>query len=501
MGIIQRQALLNTIINYVGVAIGFVNVIVLFPLFLSQEEFGLTRLILSLASTIANLSSFGISRISVKFFPVFRTQPHKNNGLLTILFSLSAIGFSIVTLLYFSLKTPILEHYKGDNVLFSDYYIWVPLTALGLLLFLVFESFLQALQKTVFTNFLRTIVLRAYWLVALLFYYFEFYSFFNFMIIYMLGYFFTAGLCIVQLIKHQELSFDVNPEYRKKRILKPLINYGAYTLLSSITLSLVQNIDILMIGAMLPEKKLENVGIYAIATYIITIIYIPKNALSRISSPIIANDWKRRRLDKIETLYKKSSTILVFLGGIIFGCIFLNIDSILQFLKPEYAAAKYVIIILGLSRLLDMLFSFNYLILVVTKFYRSESILAIFLLILVAVTNYIFIPIYGINGAALATAAVFLSFNLILYFYIWNKLNMQPFTWNTFLMILFGSIALITVYYLPISIKNHYALIFIKSSFFCTLYFIPVYFFKVSEDINGMVDKYLVKLKVKNNKG
>ena len=75
---------------------------------------------------------------------------------------------------------------------------------------------------------------------------------------------------------------------------------------------------------------------------------------------------------------------------------------------------------------------------------------------------------------------------------------MQPFTWNTFFMVLFGSIAVSITHYLPIPINNHYVLIFIKSALFSIIYFIPVYFFNVSEDINSMVDKYLVK--VKNNK-
>jgi len=491
LGIIQRQALLNTIINYAGVAIGFVNVIFLFPLFLSQEEFGLTRLILSLATTIAQLSSFGTSRISVKFFPLFRTKTHKNNGLLVILFTLSTIGFSIFTLLYYALKYPIINHYKGESVLFSEYYVWVPIAALGLLLFLVFESFLQALQKTVFTNFLRTIVLRVYWLVALLFYYFEFYSFFNFMIIYMLGYFFTAGLCIIQLIKHQELSFDINKNYTRKRILKPLVNYGAYTLFSSITLTLVQNIDILMIGAIMPENKLENIGIYAIATYIVTIIYIPKLALMRISAPIIAVDWKKRDLEKISTLHKKSAVILVFLSTLIFGGIFLNVESLLQFLKPEYASARYVIIILGLSRVLDTFFGLNYLILVVTKFYKMESILALFLLALVTITNYFLIPIYGINGAAIGTASVFLSFNIILTYYIWNKLKINSYSFNALKMFFLGILAGLIVYFLPIYIENHYLLILIKSTLFTSLYIIPVYFFKISTDINRIINKLI----------
>lgn len=307
----------------------------------------------------------------------------------------------------------------------------------------------------------------------------------------MLGYFLTSALCLVQLININELSFDYNPIFSRKRILKPLVNYGVYTLFSSITLTLIQNIDLLMIGALMPENKLEHIGIYAIATFIVSIIYIPKNALMRISSPIIAHNWKKRNLKEIAELHKKSAIILIFLGGYIFGCIVLNLDSLLFFLKPEYSAAKYIIIILGLSRLLDMFFGFNYLILVVTKFYRMESFLAISLLFMIIITNYIFIPIYGIFGAAITTALGFLINNIILFYYNRKKLKMHPFSWDTIKIIFIGISAGTIVYFLKIQMTNQIALIFLKSSIFSSLFIIPVYCLKISSDINSIINKIL----------
>lgn len=494
MGIIQRQAFLNTFINYAGVIIGFVNVVILFPLFLSQEEFGLTRLVLSLATTMAQLSSFGVHRIAVKFFPIFRTEPHKNNGFLSLLLIISSVGFIVVTSIYLIFKPTILEFYSDDSALFSNYYSWIPLVTLGFLLFLVFESFLQALRKTVFTNLLRNVIIRIYWLVAILFYFYGFCTFFQFMLVYMMGYFLTALLCVVELIKSGEFVFDTNPNFYKKRILKPLLNYGTYSILSGITLILVINVDLLMIGALLPENKLQSVGIYAIATYIVSIIYIPSNALSRISAPIVAYDWKNKNLQNIADFYKKSSVILAFLGCIIFGCIALNIDDLLSFMKPEFDQAKYIILILGFARLFDMASGLNLVILTVTRFYRAEALLAVLLLALVIVTNLIFIPIYGIYGAAIGTAAVFLVFNVIVFIYIWQKLKMQPYSWATLFMLLLGSLAGVIVYYLPLHINGVLFLIALKSLLFVILYFVPVYFFQISPDINLMLSKYISKI-------
>ena len=493
MGIIQRQAFFNTFINYTGVLIGFVNVVILFPLFLNQEEFGLTRLVLSLISVMAQMSSFGVHRIAIKFFPIFRKQEHKNNGLFLMLFLLSISGTIIISVLYFLFKQPILHYYQDEAGLFSDYYKWIPLATLGMVVFIVFESFLQALRKTVFTNFLRNIVVRLYWLVALFFYYKGYCTFYQFMMIYMLGYFFTAALCVVQLMASKELSFDVNKMYFKPRLLKPMVNYGAYTIFSGLTLILVVSVDTLMIGALLPENKLTFVGIYAVATYIASVITVPNAALARIASPLIAHDWRIKNLKNIDEVYKKSSVLMSFAGGIIYGAIAINIDEILSLMKPEFAAAKYVVLVLGFSRVLSMTFGVNYAILVVTKFYRAETFLAIFLLLVVIITNYIFIPIYGMLGAALGTAFAIILFNILMFLYIKHKINLQPFTFKTLNMLLVGCVAGIITYLLPLNIENHILSIFTKSAIFGFLYILPVYLFKISDDINLVVDKYLFK--------
>ncbi len=494
MGIVQRQASQNTAINYAGVAIGFLNIVILFPIFLSEEEFGLTRLVLSMATTMAQVSSFGAHRIAVKFFPVFRKEPHKNNGLMITLLILSTAGFIIISLLYFLFRSTILEYYKDDSALFSDYYFWIPITSLGFLAFVVFESFLQALRKTVFTNLLRNVIIRIYWLVTLLFYYYGFYSFFGFMIIFMLGYFFIAALCIWQLVLIKEFVFDYNKDYSRKRILKPILNYGFYTLLSGTTLILVTNIDLLMIGALMPEAKLKSIAVYAIATYVVSIIYIPTTALTRISAPIVAHDWRQRNLKNIEDIYKKSSVILIFLGGLIFGLITLNIDDLLSFMKPEYAQARNIIIILGLARLFDMASGINLVLLTVTKYYRIEAFMAVFLLVLIITTNYIFIPIFGILGAALGTTAMFLVFNVFVSIFIWLKLKMQPYSRSTLAIVILGGMAGAIVYFLPIPINNTIFLITTKSALFVALYFIPIYVLKLSPDINKMANDILSKL-------
>jgi hypothetical protein len=55
MGVIQKQGIANTIVSYTGIAIGFINILILQPLMLSPDEIGLTRILYSVSSLIATV--------------------------------------------------------------------------------------------------------------------------------------------------------------------------------------------------------------------------------------------------------------------------------------------------------------------------------------------------------------------------------------------------------------------------------------------------------------
>ena len=74
MGVIKRQGIKNTIITYVGIAIGFVSLIFVQPHLLSSSELGLVRILLSFSSFIATVLPLGVSNINVRYFPFFKDE-------------------------------------------------------------------------------------------------------------------------------------------------------------------------------------------------------------------------------------------------------------------------------------------------------------------------------------------------------------------------------------------------------------------------------------------
>ena len=72
MGKILKQSFWSTIVIYFGVLLGFINSIILFPKFLSTEQIGLIRQIISMSSILIPITTFGVSGAYVKFYSQFK---------------------------------------------------------------------------------------------------------------------------------------------------------------------------------------------------------------------------------------------------------------------------------------------------------------------------------------------------------------------------------------------------------------------------------------------
>ena len=79
MSVILKQSFWSTIIIYIGVLLGFVNSIILFPKYLSTEQIGLIRQIISAAIILIPITTFGASATYVKFYPSFKDDRNKKN--------------------------------------------------------------------------------------------------------------------------------------------------------------------------------------------------------------------------------------------------------------------------------------------------------------------------------------------------------------------------------------------------------------------------------------
>jgi O-antigen/teichoic acid export membrane protein len=232
---------------------------------------------------------------------------------------------------------------------------------------------------------------------------------------------------------------------------------------------------------------LKQVAYYTVAFFIGNAIIIPSKSITAISVPLIAKAWEKQDLDEIQIIYSKSSINQLIIGGVFFLCIWLNIDQVFLLLPEKFSAGKWVVFYIGLSQLFNMASGLNGQIILNSKYYRYDLFTSVFLVFVTITTNFFLILNYGINGAAMATAISILLFNLIRLILIKVKMNMHPFSLQTFytILLLFGLYFLLN--FLPNSSCSFLDIIW--KSLVAFIIFIPtVFYLNLSEDINKVIN-------------
>lgn len=104
MGIVIRQSIKGTFVNYVGAFIGFLTTMFVVTKFLKPEEIGLTKVIYEVSFLFASLAQLGTSASAMRFFPYFRDPEKNNNGFFFYLLLMPSVG--TVIFLFFILSVP-----------------------------------------------------------------------------------------------------------------------------------------------------------------------------------------------------------------------------------------------------------------------------------------------------------------------------------------------------------------------------------------------------------
>ena len=80
MGVIKRQGIKQSLVNYFAVAVGAISVVFIYPL--DRGTYGLARFIIDGGMFIAPFLMLGFSSVTIRFFPFFKDEERGHNGFL-----------------------------------------------------------------------------------------------------------------------------------------------------------------------------------------------------------------------------------------------------------------------------------------------------------------------------------------------------------------------------------------------------------------------------------
>jgi len=477
MGVIRNQSIKNSISFYIGMTIGAVNTILIYPnVFNDQpEHWGLLSILVAYATLIGTFSSLGVPRIFIRYFPSI-----KEKGQLYFLSLITPLfGFLLFCLVYWLFSEDLFVLLNVSPLL-EENFIYIFLLVFFISFYDVLTSISRSYLEATTPIFLNEIFHKLYCLIILVIHGFKIIDFTTFLQLYVCGFLFKfLILFVIQLLKGN-LYFKLSVGALK---IKEIVVYGFYVLIGGASVMFVSRLDMLMIGVLL---DLEQVAFYTLAFYIGSVIKVPGKSIVSISVPLLAKAWEEQDFKKIQTIYSKSSINQLIVGGLFFVCVWINIDAVFSILPEKFSHGKWVVLYIGLAQLFNASTGVNGSIIVNSKYYKYDLITNVLLVAFTITSNYVLIPKYGINGAAIATAFSVFLFNLIRLILIKVKMGIQPFSFKTLHTILL----LLAVYgisiYLPLS-GNLYIDIVWKT-FVVIAIFIPLLLrFKLSEDINKIV--------------
>jgi len=470
---------------------GFISTILLFPNILTADQYGLTRVLLSVALVSSQFSQLGMNNVIIRFFPYYQRSNEARYRLLTLAFLVPLGGFILFLILFFIFRDPLISYYSEESKLIADYYLYLIPLVFSILFFEVLNSYVRALKDSITGSVISEILVRLLVILLLIFHYFGWFSFREFMLIFTAIYSIQPVCIISYLIIKKELSFSIPYREETRRLLKGMSVYGAYSLLGGLANLLIGNIDIIMISAMM---ELNNTAVYAIAFYIGSVIAIPQRSISKIATPVLAGLIKNKKFGEVEKLYQRTALNQLIAGSIVFIGVWANLHNVTDLLPEEYAGIYWVVVVIGLAKLINMATGLNGHIIINSRFYRYDLYTNILLLILTIATNLLLIPVYGIVGAALATAISIFVFNFVKFIIVWIKFDMQPFRWNAAAILGIAAVCLYVSELIPY-MANFFVDVSVRSLIILLLFSSAMILFRLSDDFKNLALESLKRIK------
>ena len=425
MGIIAKQSIKGAAANYLGVLIGAVTTFFVVTDLLTQEEIGLTRVMVDAAMLFAGLAQLGTNASILRFYPRFKDPERGDHGFFGWTLVLPLIGFSILAALFFIFKEDIAAYYSKDAPLLVDYvYLLLPLTFFVLYM-TVFETNASVLLHIAVPKFVREVVIRLLNLAAYLLYGHGAISLDAFVALFCSSYAIATVANFLYLLTLGRISFRLDWKFVDWSLLREV---AVYTLFMTATV-LAGNVKMFN-SLFLAKEGLKLAGIYTIACYIANVVEIPYRSLGAISSPIISEAVSKGDIGEVNRLGQQVSLHQFLVACMLLFFIWINLEPLFDIIPngADYVSGMGVVLFLGMANILNSTLCIATNILNFSKHY-AYSLLFITLLTAGAIgLNVWLIPLLGVTGSACATLAAYVIYFVPLLTLLWRRMGVVLFS-------------------------------------------------------------------------
>ncbi len=502
MSSIRRQSIISSVVIYIGFGIGLLNIYLFTKqgLFL-DPEFGLYNAFIAIATMMMAFANLSMPSYIHKFYPYYNDHlPVKKNDQATIALITGIIGFILVLLAGFFFKELVIRKYGTHAPEIVAYYNWIFPLGFGLLIYAILEAYTWQLHKSVFTNFLKEVLWRLFTTVLIvLFATGVIDSFDLFIKLFAFSYPFIAAVLLIYLLVTKKIHFTFKISKVTRRLSKSILRLCAFVYTGSLIFTISFVFDSLVISALL-DDALTKLAVYSVAQNISSMIQVPQRGIIAASLAHLSKAWKDKNMALIQRIYQRSSiNQLIFACGL-FALIILSFtDAVNTFkLKGTYLDAYFVVIFLGLAKIVDMGTGVNSQIIATSTYWRFEMISGVILLLVMMPLSYFMTKEFDIVGAGIANLISITIYNGIRIIFLWKKFRLFPFSIRSLYTVLLAGACYGICHFAFINIHG-LAGIFLRSIGFILLYATGGIYMKLSPDIQPVIVTIKRRLGIKKD--
>jgi O-antigen/teichoic acid export membrane protein len=487
---IRRQSIISSLVIYFGFGIGLLNIWLFTKegLFLDQQ-FGLYNAFIAIASMMMAVSNMAMPSYVIKFYPYYKDHlPDQKNDQMTVALGTGVLGFIVVLVAGFLMKDLVIQKYGTNAPEVVQYYKWIFPLGFGLLVYTILEAYTWQLHRSVLTNFLKEVMWRLFTTVLIVLFATGVIENFDLFIkLFAFSYPFIAFIlaCWLVFTKKIHLHFSISKVTR--RLSRSIIRLCSFVYAAGLIFTLSLVFDSLVITSVL-DNALTQLAVYSVAQNIASIIQVPQRGIIAASIAHLSRAWKEKNMDLINRIYQRSSiNQLLFACGMLALIVLCFREAVNTFqLKSTYLEAYTVVILLGLSKIVDMGTGVNAQIIATSTRWRFEMVSGMILLAVMLPLSYLLTKSYGISGAAFAHLVSIIIYNAIRIIFLWKNFRLFPFTMKTIYAILWAGACFAVCYFTFQNLQGWLAL-FVRSIVFMVIYVAGAIYFKLSPDIIPVV--------------
>jgi len=486
MGIVFRQSIKSTIAIGIGAILGALFTYIC-SFSLSKQELGFLTNYIYLAAVFQSVVLLGTGTLVQVYTQRYAAGDVRRKALITIGVGVT-IGASVLfAILFYGLQDIIISRYQQqDRDLLIKYFPWMPLLTFIWAFTTFFELYLVSQSKIAISVFMREVLLRIFNIILIALYYYKAISYNALILGSIFAYIIPAISVFYIAAKTKGFGFTGNLKIFTRQEYREMIHFAWYHLLLIVSLNFLGYIDSLML-APLGKEGMASLAAYRWAIFIVAIMVIPYRAITASSFVSLNQAYIDNDNPRLVDLFQRAGINLLVVGVAMFVIIASNLDNVVRILPEGYEVIKPITIIMMLGRLVDMATGLNSDVISISKHYKFNFRISIVLLITITVFNRIFIPQYGVYGAAWGTAIALILFNVLKMWFLWYKMRIVPFTGKSPLVLASAILPAMVGYYLPY-IGNPITDSFTRTALIIIIYLIMLVLLKPSQDLINFLE-------------